>query len=166
MVVLYVWLQSRGGITLLHNYIFLFKISQESILEGKSNIFLGLFPDCEDSGCSGLPYEYCSIYYASNQILPITMKKLLPLAAAALMMLLPASVEAKPRYKQLKIMTGGSWGYLQCGWDSLDPKDIKKYLANGWQFVSETPLQYQVRNAAGNNLIDCVGKSVVLVKHD
>ena len=94
------------------------------------------------------------------------MKKLLPLAAAALM-LLPASVEAKPRYKQFKVMTRSTFGYAYCGWDS-SIKDIKRYLANGWEFVSETPMQFQTRGFGnqGTQVINCIGASVVLVKHE
>jgi hypothetical protein len=94
------------------------------------------------------------------------MKKLLPLATAALM-LLPASVEAKPRYKQFKVMTRSTFGYAYCGWDS-SIKDIKRHLANGWEFVSETPMQFQTRGFGngGSQVINCVGSSVVLVKHE
>ena len=86
------------------------------------------------------------------------MKKLLPLAAAALI-LLPASVEAKPRYKQFKVMTRSTFGYAYCGWDS-SIKDIKKYLANGWEFVSETPMQFQTR---GSSFISFSSKNLISV---
>jgi len=94
------------------------------------------------------------------------MKKLLPLVAAALVFL-PVSVEAKPRYKQFKVMTRSTFGYAYCGWNA-SVSDVENYLKNGWEFVSETPMQFQTRGwgNGGNQVINCVGSSVVLVKYE
>lgn len=92
------------------------------------------------------------------------MKKLLLSALIATASLSVGEVQAA-EYKQLKVMTQMTNGFLACNWDKTSPQAAQQFInEGGWQVMSVTPMQFIGHNFMNNTKVPCYGESVQLVR--
>ena len=66
--------------------------------------------------------------------------------------------------KQMRVMTHMTYGWINCGWDS-SVSDVREKVAEGWQIVSVIPVQYRQRSWISNQVVNCVGENVSLIRN-